>query len=188
MNIREEEDGRKETDGGAAAHNDAGKPVWWLVFQAETWRSFVDDGQSQDRSNDEEKGRRGPDSPGDRLSPHVDHGLDEHEDEGGEATRYDGGQTQAGKDGAEALAPIPAPLDFISAGYGDADAGDCRDERVCGRDVSRVLGAPHDPRRGGDEGTREGEHLDSGLALEDVGRDNAILDGFGCSGADGDGT
>jgi hypothetical protein len=53
--------------------------------------------------------------------------------------------------------------------------------------VSRVLGAPHDPDGGTGKSAGEGEHLDTGIALEGAGRDDAVLDGISGTGTNSNG-
>ena len=43
---------------------------------------------------------------------------------------------------------------------------------------------PHDPGRGGGERTSEGEHLDTGIALEGAVGDDTVLDGISSTGTD----
>lgn len=138
-----------------------------------------------DGAGDEEEERRGVDGPGDGPLARVHGELDEHEDGGGEAGRDGGSHDQAGKDGTQALAVVPSPLDLRGADGGDADAGDGRDERVGGRDVGRVPRAPHDPGRGGREGAGEGEHLHAGIVAKGSVGDDAVFDGLGGTRADG---
>ena len=48
--------------------------------------------------------------------------------------------------------------------------------------------APHDPRGSGCEGTGEGKHLDTRVALECRVGNDSVLDGIGCSCTDRDGS
>jgi hypothetical protein len=53
--------------------------------------------------------------------------------------------------------------------------------------VSGVLGAPHDPDRSTSERTGKGEHLNTSVALERIGRNDAVFDRLSGTGTDSDG-
>lgn len=187
VNKGNEEPGGQESDTSASAHGDGGNVPTGLALQAKLGRSLVDNGESANGTGDEEEEGRGPDSPGDGVLAQVNNKLDEHEDGSTEASRDGGSHTETSKDGTESLTLVPTPLDLVSSNGGNTDTSNGRDERVCGGDVGRVSRAPHDPGGGGGQGTGEGHHLDTGVALEGGVGNNAVLDGLGGSCADGDG-
>ena len=138
----------------------------------------------------------------------MDGHLDQHEDDGTEAGRSGRCHSETSEDGTKTFALVPTPLYVGSTGNGDTNTSDGRDERVRRRDVSGVLGAPlhvevevsvcfmcnsykdtyHNPHGGTSESTSERKHLNTGVALEGIGGDNAVLDGLSGTGTDGDGT
>lgn len=184
----DEEEGGQESHTEAGAQGDGGNECRGLRCKAQGGGALVDNGQGADGGGDEEEEWRSVDSPGDGVLAQVHDELDEHEDGGAKAGRDGGSHEETGKDGSESLAVVPTPLDLAGTDGGDTDTGDGRDERVGGRDVGRVPGAPHDPGRGAGEGAGEGEHLHAGIAAEGVVGDDAVLDGFGSAGSDRDGT
>jgi hypothetical protein len=80
---------------------------------------------------------------------------------------------------------VPSPLDTLDTNSSNTNTSNRRDERVCGRDVSVVSCAPHDPDRSTSCGTSEGEKLYRSVTLESAERDDAVLDGRSSSGTDG---
>ncbi len=183
----DEEEGREEEQTEADAEGDGNNVPRGLGGEAETGRALVHDGERADGAGDQEEGGRGPDGPRERVLAHVHRHLDEHEDDGAEAARDEGSSTEAGEDGTETLAVVPAPLDLAGADGGDTHTGDGRDERVGGRDVGRVARAPHDPGSGTGRGAGEGEELDTGIVAEGVAGNDTVLDGRGRPGAHGEG-
>ncbi len=188
VDVGNEEESGNGADATAGTQGDGDNVVRRLLVQAQVGAALVDDGQGADGTGDKEEEGRGIDGPGRRVLAHVDHHLDEHEDDASEAGRDGRGHTETGENGTESLTVIPAPLDLGSTDSGDTDAGNSRDERVGRRDVGGVLGAPHDPRRRGSESAGESKHLDAGVVLEGRVGNNAVLDGIRGTGADGDGT
>lgn len=187
VDIRDEEEGGDEGEAETGAEGDGGDVPSGLLVEAEPGRALVDDGQGAHGARDEEEGRGGVDGPGQGVLAHVDGELDEHEDDGAEAGGDEGGHGEAGEDGAEAGTLVPAPVDLAGADGGDANTGDGGDEGVGGGDVGGVAGAPHDPRGGAGGGAGEGEELDAGVVAEGGAGDDAVLDGGGGAGADGEG-
>lgn len=182
VDVGDEEEGRKERDSATSAHDDTDDELGGLLVETEVGGTLVNDGQGADGTGDEEEEGGGPDGPRDGVAAHVDDDLDEHEDGGTETGGDGGGHTETGKDGTETLAIVPAPLDVGSAGSGNTDTGDGRDEGVGGRDVGRVACAPHHPGGGTSEGASEGEHLDTGVVAEGAVGDDTVLDGVTVAG------
>jgi hypothetical protein len=116
----------------------------------------------------------------------MDRDLDQHEDDGTKACRGSGSHSKTSEDSTKTLALVPSPLYLTSTGNSDTDTSNRRDERVGGRNVSRVLGAPHDPDRGTSEGAGKGKHLNTGIVLEGSGGNDSVLDGFGSTSTDSD--
>ena len=87
--------------------------------------------------------------------------LDEHEDDGTEASRGGGSHSETSKDSTETLALIPSPLNLAGTSNSNTDTSDRRDERVGGRDVSGVPSAPHDPNGSTGQSAGEGKHLNT---------------------------
>lgn len=108
--------------------------------------------------------------------------LDQHEDGGTKAGRDGRCHTQACEDSSQTFSVVPAPLDLISTGNGNANTSNGRDEGVGGRDVGRVTSTPHDPRGCRCEGAGEGEHLNARVAVKCSVRDDAVLDSIRCAG------
>jgi len=158
-----------------------------LLVETKVGGSLVDNGECADGTSDQEEEGSSPDRPGDRVLAKVDDHLDEHEDDGTEASRGSRSHSETSKNGTETFALVPAPLDLRGAGNSDTNTSDSRDERVGRRDVGRVLGAPHDPGGGTGESASKGQHLDTSIVLEGVGGDDAVLDGFGSTGTNSDG-
>ncbi len=184
----DEEDSGEEEEAKTDAEADGSDVPRRLVVEAEIRGALVDDREGADGAGDQEEEGRGVDSHGDGVLAHMHRHLDEHKDDGSEAARDEGGGTQAGKDGTETRAASPAPLDLARADGSDTDTRDGGDERVGGRDVGGVAGAPHDPDGGTGGRASEGQELDAGVLAEGVAGDDAVLDGGGGSGADGEGT
>lgn len=187
VDVGDEEDGGqgKETEADAEGHgNDV---PGGLVGETESGGALVHDGESADGAgNQEEEGRR-PHSPGNRVLAHVHNDLDQHEDDGTEASSNSRGHGKTSKDGTESRAAIPAPLNTANTSRGNTNTGNGRDERVCRGNVGRVARAPHDPDGGAGRGAGKGEQLHAGVALEGLHGDDAVLDGGGGSRADGEG-
>jgi hypothetical protein len=188
VQVGNEEDERQGSQSDTAGHGNGCDVPRWLLVESEVGRSLVDDRESADGSCDEEEEGCGPDGPWDWVFAEMNNQLDQHEDDGTEASRGDRSHSKASKDSSKTLALVPSPLDFGSASDGNTYTSDRRDERVRGRDVSRVLGAPHDPEGCTSEGAGESQHLNAGVALESVGRNDAVLDGLGGTGTDSNGT
>lgn len=188
VDVGNEEDGGQNGETATGTQGDGGDVPSGLLVQAQVGRSLVDDGQGAYGTGYEEEEGRGPDSPGDGVLADVDDELDEHEDDGAEARRDGGSHAQAGEDGTETLSVVPSPLDLVGTGGGDTDASDGGDERISRGDVGGVPRAPHDPGGGGGEGASEGKHLDAGIVVEGGVGDDAVLDGLGSAGTDGDGS
>lgn len=186
--VGNEEDSREQRNTSTGTHSDRGDIPGRLLVKSELWRSFVNDGERANGASDKEEEGGSVDAPLDGIATHVHHNLDKHEDAGTKTSGNGGGHAQTSKNCTEALAFIPTPLHIGSSDRGDTDTGDGRYQRVGRRNVSGMPSAPHDPCRGTSECTGEGEHLDSGVTLEGAWRDNAVLDGFGSTGTDGDGS
>lgn len=185
---RHEEESGQKTDTSAGAHGDSCNVPTGLLVEAEVGRSLVDDGERADSAGNEEEERRSPDSPGNRVLAKVDDKLDQHEDGRTEAGGNGRGHTEASEDGTKTLAVVPAPLDLIGTSDCDTDTSNSGDQRVGRGNVSRVASAPHDPGGSGSKRASEGKHLNTGIAVEGVVRNDAVLDRVGSSCADCDGT
>lgn len=181
------EESRQETNAATGSHGDSSDIPTGLLAETQVGRALVDNGERADGSGDEEPDRSSVNSPLGGVLADMDDKLDEQEDGGSKPTSNAGSHTQTSKDGTETLSFVPSPLDLGGTDSGNADASDGRDERVGGGDVSRVSSAPHDPGRGGSQGTCKGEHLNTGIALEGVVGDDAVLDGIGSTSTDSDG-
>jgi hypothetical protein len=181
----QEGDGRETNTAGDSDGSDIPRR---LLVESEVGRSLVDDGQSADGTGDQEKEGSSPDSPGNRVLAEVDNRLDEHEDDGTEAGRGSGCHSKTSEDSTKTLALVPSPLDVLSTSDGDTDTSNRGDERVGGRNVSRVPCAPHDPDGGTGQSTGKCEHLDTSIAAEGRVGDNAVLDGISGTSTDSDGT
>ncbi len=147
VHVRDEEDGGQDEETEAGPERDRDDKPGRPLVQTELWRSLVDDRQGADGAGDQEEEGRGPDSPGDRVGPEVDHQLDQHEDDGGEDARDGRSHCETGEDGTEALAIVPAPLDALGTDRRDTDTGDGGHQRVCRGHMGVVTCAPHDPDR-----------------------------------------
>jgi hypothetical protein len=188
VEVRDEEDERKKGETNTAGDGDGGDVPRGLLVKTEVGRSLVDDGEGRDGTGDEEEEGSSPDSPRHGVLAHVDNGLDQHEDDGTEAGRGGRSHSKTSEDSTETLALVPSPLDVLSTGNRNTDTSNRRDERVGGRNVSRVLGAPHDPDRGTGKRAGKGKHLNTGIVLESAGGDDSVLDGVGSTGTNSDGT
>lgn len=188
VEVRDEEDERQKSETNTAGDGDSGDIPGRLLVETEVGRSLVDDGERANSTGDEEEEGSGPDSPGDGVLAEVNSELDQHEDDSTEACRGGGSHSETCKDGTETLALVPTPLDVLSTSDGNTNTSDGRDKRVRRRDVSRVLGAPHDPDRGTSQSAGECKHLNTSIALEGGGRNDSVLDGVGGTGTDSDGT
>lgn len=183
----EEERGEKH-DSSTGAHGHGRDVPSGLLVEAEVRRTLVDDGHGADGTRNQEEERRGVDRPLGRVLAHVHDDLDEHEDGGSESSGDGRRHPETSEDGAETLAAVPAPLNLGGTDGGDTHTSNGGDQRVCRGDVGGVARAPHDPEGSSRERTGEGEHLHAGVVLEGGVGDDAVLDGFGGAGADGDGT
>nr|POF07165.1 hypothetical protein CFP56_31789 [Quercus suber] len=172
---RNEEEGGQNTDSGAGAESDGEDVVSGLLVEAKVGRTLVDDRQGADGAGDEEPERRGVDGPLDRVLADVNDELDEREDDGTEAGGGGGRHAQSREDGRQTFAVVPTPLDLGCTSRGDTDTRDGRDERVGGRDVSGVAGAPHDPGGRGGESASECKHLHTGITIEGSQGDDTVL-------------
>ena len=188
MEVGNEEDEGQGSESNTARHGDGSDIPRGLLVETEVGRSLVDDGQSTNGSGNEEEEGSSPDGPWNWVLADVDTQLDQHEDDGTEASRGKGSHSETSKDGTETLALVPSPLDLRSTCDSNTDTSNRGDEGVGRRDVGRVLGAPHDPERGTSEGAGECQHLDTSIALEGTGRNDTVLNGIGSTGTDSDGT
>lgn len=187
VDVGDEEERRKHEQAKAATDSDGSNVPSRLGVELQVGGALVDNGESADRAGNEEKERRGPDSPGDGVLAHMHNQLDQHEGDGSKGGRDGRRHAQTGKDGSETSALVPAPLDAAGANGGNANTSERRDEGVGGRDVGGVARAPHHPDGGTGGGTGEGEELDAGVVLEGRDGDDAVLDGGGGTGSDGQG-
>jgi len=184
VNVGNEEDDGKEADATAGTHGDGCDVPSGFLVKTELRRSLVDDGKCADGASNEEEERGGVDGPLHRVSAHVHNDLDEHEDGGGETGRDGRCHTQTSKDSTKTFSIIPAPLDLSSSHSSNTDTSDGRDQRVSRRNVSGVLGAPHDPGGSTSERTSESKHLDTSVSLESRGGNDTVLDGLSSTGTD----
>lgn len=181
----EKDDGKKaDTESGTQSHSN--NIPSGLLAQAQVGRALVDNGESTDGGGDQEPEGRAVDSPGDGVLAHVDDDLDEGEDDGSKATRDDGGHSQTSEDSTQTLSVVPTPLNLRSTNSRNTNTSNGRDERVGRGDVSRVLGAPHDPGGGGSQGNGEGHHLNRSIALESCAGNDTVLDRLGSTSTDCD--
>ncbi len=180
VDVGDKEKGGEEGDATAGAHGDGGDVPRGLLVQAELGRTLVDDGEGADGAGDEEEERercRRPTGAG--FLRMWTTNLMSRKMVAAKPPEMAGAMPRPAK-----MAPRPLPSfqphwTCDGADGGDTDTGDGGDERVGGRDVSRVPRAPHDPGGGGGERAGEGEHLDAGVAAEGGGGDDAVLDGVG---------
>lgn len=114
--------------------------------------------------------------------------LDEHEYAGTEAGGDGGSHAQTCKDSSKTLSVVPAPLHLGRTDGCNTDTSNGGDEGVGGRDVGRVLGAPHNPGGSSREGTGESKHLNTGITAEGRVGDDTVLDGVSRASTDRDGT
>lgn len=128
--VRDEEQGSQEAETEADAKGDRNNVPRRLLIKAQIWRALVNNRESADGTGDEEKEGGGVDGPRYGISAHVNQQLDEHEDDGTEATGDEGGHAEAGEDGTETGTLGPTPLHLVGADGGDTNTGDGRDERV----------------------------------------------------------
>lgn len=184
----DEEESGHDSETTASSHGDGGNVPRGLLVQAQVGRSLVDDGKRADGTGDEKEEGRGVDSPRDRVLADVNNELNEHEDDGTEASRDGGSHAQTSEDGTETLSVVPSPLDLVGTSGSNTHTSNGGNQRVSGGDVGGVSRAPHDPGRGSGEGAGEGEHLDTGIVVEGGVGDDAVLDGLGSTGTDGDGS
>jgi len=188
VEVGHEEEEREQSETNTAGDGDGSNKPRGLLVQSEVGRSLVDYGERADGTSNQEEEGGSPDGPRDGVLAEMDSELDQHEDDGTEAGRGGGSHSETSEDGTETLALVPAPLNVLSTSNSDTNTSDRRDERVGGRNVSGVLGAPHDPDGGTSEGAGESKHLDAGVTLEGVGGDDSVLDGVGSTGTNSDGT
>lgn len=183
-----EEEGRHDKQTKANTKSDGNDVPGGLLGETQAGGALVDNGEGADGAGNEEEEGRGPDGPGNRVLALVNGELDEHEDDGGKDGRDGRGHGQTGKDGTETRALVPSPLDAAGADSSDTDTSKRRDERVGGRDVGRVASAPHHPDGGTGSGAGESKELHAGIVLEGSDGDDAVLDGAGAAGTDGERT
>ena len=183
---RNEEDSSQESDGSAGAHGDTSDKRARLLVEAEVGRAFVDDGESANGACNQEPEWCGPDSPRNGVLAHVNNHFDKHENCCSKAGGDSRSHSKTSKDSTETLSVVPSPLDFVCSSDGDTDTSNSGDERVGGRDVGRVLSAPHDPGRGGCKSAGESQHLNADIAIEGVDGNDAVLDCVGGTSTNGD--
>jgi hypothetical protein len=188
VEVGNEEEEREESETNTAGDGDGSDIPRGLLVETKVGRSLIDDGERTNGTGDEEEEGSSPDSPWDGILAEMDSELDQHEDDGTEAGRGGGSHSETSEDSTKTLALIPAPLNVLRTGNSDTDTSNRGDERVGGRDMSRVLGAPHDPDRSTSESAGKGEHLNTGIVLEGTGRDDTVLDSVGSTSTDSDGT
>lgn len=182
------EETREDKEATTDAQRHGGNEPGRTLVETEIRRAFVDNRQGTDGSRDEEEKGRGPDSPGKGILAQMDDELDEHEDGGTKTRGNDGSHAETCKDGSQAFAIIPSPLDARGTHRRDAHAGNGRDEGVGGTDMGAVHGTPHHPGRSSGKRTGKGEHLDAGIVSKGIRGDDAVLDGLSSTSADGNGT
>lgn len=187
VDVGDEEDGGQEEETEANAERHGNDVPGGLLGETKLGGALVHDGERADGAGNQEEEGRGPHSPGNGVLAHVDDDLDQHEDDGAEASSNSRGHGQTGEDGTESRAAVPAPLNTANTSRGNTDTGNGRDERVCRRDVGRVARAPHDPDGGAGRRAGKGEQLHAGVVLEGLHGDDAVLDGRGGARADGEG-
>jgi hypothetical protein len=188
VEVGNEEEERKKSETNTAGDSDGSDIPRWLLVETKVGRSLVDDGERADGTGDEEEEGGSPDGPRNGVLAEMDSELDQHEDDGTEAGRGGRSHSKTSEDSTKTLALVPAPLHVLCTGNSDTDTSDRGYKRVGGRNVSRVLGAPHDPDRGTSESASEGEHLNTGIVLEGTGGNDTVLDSVGSTGTDSDGT
>ena len=125
------------------------------------------DGHGEDGTDSEEVERGDDHSSLDRVFSLKDGELGEQKDNTGESSRESRSDKDTGKDGGDTLGVVPSPLNGI--GTSNGDTGTCQSgyDRIGGRDGKTVVGCEHEPRCGYHEGTGKGEHLNTGVVLED---------------------
>lgn len=117
-----EEDGRQNGQTTTSSHGDAGNEVRWFRIELEVWRALVHDRERADRSRNQEEEWSSVDRPWDRVFAHVDHDLDQHEDDRTESRGDGGSHAQAREDGPESATVVPSPLHIGCAGSGNTHA------------------------------------------------------------------
>lgn len=128
---------------------------------------MLTDRHGKDSSNGEEV-KRGDDHGGlDRVFPLEDGEFGEEEDDARESGRDGGSDKDSGEDGRNTFRVVPTPLDSRRASNGNTRTSERRDNRVGGGDGQTVAGSDHQPRSRNHKGAGEGEHLDTGVAVED---------------------
>lgn len=80
VDVRDEEDGRKQCNTCTSAHGDRGDVPRRLLVETKLGRSFVDHGQRTNGASYQKEERGSEDSPLDGIAAHVNDDLDEHED------------------------------------------------------------------------------------------------------------
>ena len=128
VEVRDEEEGGEEEHSKADAEGDGNNVPCGLLAETELGGSLVDDREGADGGSDEEEEWRGVDGPLDGVSSDVDDELDEHEDDGTEASGDGGGHTETGEDGTETFTLVPSPLDVGGTDSSDTDTSDGRDQ------------------------------------------------------------
>lgn len=188
VEVRNEKEEREKCEANTDGDGDSSDIPRRLLVKTEVGRSLVDDGECADGASDEKEEGRSPDGNWNGVLAKMDRKLDQHEDDGTEACRGSRSHSKTSEDSTKTLALVPSPLDLGRTSNGNTDTSNGRDKRVGRRDVSRMLGAPHDPDGGTGESAREGKHLNTGVVPEGAGGDDAVLDGIGSTGTDSDGT
>lgn len=128
VDVGNEEESGQDEESTTSAQSHTSNPVTGLLAQTQVRRTLVDDRETANGTSDQEPEGSAVDRPGDGVAAHVDNELDEQEDDGSEATRDDGGHSQASEDGTETLALVPAPLHLVSTNGGNADTSNSRNQ------------------------------------------------------------
>ena len=152
------------------------------------------DGVEAGDLNDDEEGEDGggqgevdgdhAHAPFERLLALQHRVLDGGEDDGGEGSGNGGSDAPGGSDLRDG-AVLPGPLD--GGACGDAHADEGTDDGLGGGHGHAHLGREEEPEGRADLGAAHGQHERGGVRAEDVDGDDAVLDGVGDAGAEGDG-
>ena len=130
------EEGSQEGETEAGTKRNGRNVPWGLLVETESRRAFVDDRERADSAGNQEKAGGGVDSPRQWILAHVNHHLDKHENGSSKAGRNKRSHGQAGEDGTETGALVPAPLYVLRSNGGDTDTSNRRNEGVGRGNVS----------------------------------------------------
>ena len=95
--------------------------------------------------------------------------LDQHEDGGTESTSNEWGHDETSENGTKTRSLAPTPFNLVGTNSGNTDTSNRGNQRVCGGNVCRVDGTPHDPDGGTGRRTGESEKLDTSVVVESLG-------------------